>query len=170
MLDIEATIDLKRMYMMARLNRERSNTLHQVISNPLCKWMKRTKEVMEKYNIYSWELAGTDEDKRFINYTITERVKTQFHARMTNAMEGKSKMTYFMEGKREWEPENPPAYINKLTRKQASVIFKSRTRMIQTKGNYKNGHTDLTCRACKKCPRPISTSYRNAQRYTPMEN
>ena len=71
---------------------------------------------------------------------------------MTNAMEGKSKMTYFMEGKREWEPENPPAYINKLTRKQASVIFKSRTRMIQTKGNYKNGHTDLTCRACKNMP------------------
>ena len=39
-----------------------------------------------------------------------------------------------------------------MTRKQASTIFKTRTRMIKVKGNYKNGHTDLTCRACKDVP------------------
>ena len=39
--------------------------------------------------------------------------------------------------------------MNKLTRKQVSTIFKTRTRMIKVKGNYKNGHTDLACRACK---------------------
>ena len=68
---------------------------------------------------------------------------------MTSAMEGKSKMTHSIEGRGEWEPEKPAAYMNKLTRKQASVIFKARTRMIKVKGNYKNGHADLTCRACK---------------------
>ena len=121
-----------------------------VLSNPQCKWMKKTKEVMERYNIYDWELAGMEEDKRFIKYTISERVKTDFHRRMTTASEGKSKMTHFFEGKGEWTPEEPAEYMNKLTRKQASTIFKARTRMTKVKNNYKNGYTDLTCRACKR--------------------
>ena len=37
----------------------------------------------------------------------------------------------------------------RLTRKQASTIFKARTRMTKVKGNYKNGYNDLKCRACK---------------------
>ena len=39
--------------------------------------------------------------------------------------------------------------MNELTRKQASLIFKARTRMIKVKGNYKNGYGNLTCRMCK---------------------
>ena len=152
MLDVEATIDLKRLYMMARLNRERSALMHKFLSNPQCKWMKKTKETMEKYNIYSWELAGMDEDKIFLNRMIAERVRTQFQNRMSNRVEGMSKLTHFMEGKGEWKPEEPAVYMNKLTRKQASVIFKTRTRMIKVKSNYKNGYTDLKCRACKDMP------------------
>ena len=34
--------------------------------------------------------------------------------------------------------------------KQVSTIFKAMTRMTKVKGNYKNGHRDLTCRACKR--------------------
>ena len=48
-----------------------------------------------------------------------------------------------------WEPEKPAEYMNKLTRKQASTIFKTRTRMIKVKSNYKNANNDLRCRACK---------------------
>ena len=40
--------------------------------------------------------------------------------------------------------------MSELTRKQTSLIFKARCRMIKAKGNYKNGHPDLTCRMCKK--------------------
>ena len=66
-----------------------------------------------------------------------------------NMSEGRSKLTHFLEGKRGWVPEEPAKYMNKLTRKQASTIFKTRTRMIKVKNNYRNGYTDLTCRACK---------------------
>ena len=38
--------------------------------------------------------------------------------------------------------------MNELTRKQTSLIFKARCRMIKVKGNYKNGHQNLTCRLC----------------------
>ena len=39
--------------------------------------------------------------------------------------------------------------MNKMTRKQASIVFKARTRMTKVKGNYKNGNPDQKCRACK---------------------
>ena len=58
-------------------------------------------------------------------------------------------MKYLMEGVIDWEPEKTPDYMNRLTRSQVSVIFKTRARMIKVKGNYINGSTDLTCRACK---------------------
>ena len=37
--------------------------------------------------------------------------------------------------------------MNKLTRQQASTIFKARTRMLPVK-NYRNKHRNHTCRAC----------------------
>ena len=37
-----------------------------------------------------------------------------------------------------------------LGRKEASTIFKARTRMLQVKNNYKNAHKNLTCRACQR--------------------
>ena len=58
-------------------------------------------------------------------------------------------MEHFMEGKGEWKVEETAEYMNKLTRKQASTIFRARTRMMKVKGNYKNGYPDLKCRACK---------------------
>ena len=68
---------------------------------------------------------------------------------MTTTNQGRSKITYFLEGKGLWNAEQPATYMNELTRRQASTIFKTRTRMIKVKGNYKNAYTDLTCRACK---------------------
>ena len=149
MLDIEALMDIKRLSMMARLKRERSTLMDIVLSNPECKWMKKTKEVMAKHNIYEWELAG---DKRWIKRIITERVTTTFQEKMSSRPEGKSKIIHFLDGKGEWKPEEPANYMYKLTRKQASTIFKTRTRMIKVKGNYKNGYTDLMCRACEGMP------------------
>ena len=59
-------------------------------------------------------------------------------------------MEYFLDGKQAWKVKERPSYLNKLTRNQASTIFKARTRMLMVKCNYKNGHRDLTCRACGK--------------------
>ena len=72
-----------------------------------------------------------------------------FYENNKNAPEGKSKLGYFYNNKTTWKPEVTAQYMNHLTRKQASIIFRTRTRMIKVKGNYKNGHSDLTCRACK---------------------
>ena len=49
LLDIETIIDIKRLNMMARLNRNKSEMMTAVLNNPDCKWMKRTKETIDKY-------------------------------------------------------------------------------------------------------------------------
>ena len=148
MLDIEAQMDMKRINMLSRLKRESSHLMDQVLSRPGCKWMEKTREILRKYDIFEWELAGMEEDKRLIKYTISERIRRKFKERMSLA-EGRSKLTHLLEGKNDWNPEEPANYMNKLTRKQASTIFKVRTRMIKVKNNYRNGFTDLNCRACK---------------------
>ncbi len=50
-----------------------------------------------------------------------------------------------------WKPGIGPPYMKHMTRNQASVIFKARTKMIECKGNYKNKYKDnnLKCRFCE---------------------
>ena len=40
--------------------------------------------------------------------------------------------------------------MSEVTRKQTSLIYRARTRMLKCKGNYKNGYPDQKCRMCKQ--------------------
>ena len=145
MLDIETIIDKKRLNMMGRLKNDRSRMMDIVLNNPQCKWKKRTDDIMEKYGIFEWELA---EEKWYTKQLIINKTRELFHNKMEIRPEGRTKIVHFLEGKGEWKAEEAAEYMNKMTRKQASIIFKTRTRMIKVKGNYKNGHQDQVCRAC----------------------
>ena len=147
LLDVETIIDLKRLNMMARLNREKSELMAAILANPNCKWMKRTKEVMQKYNIDESELQGSKSKSR---EAIIHGIHMKMYANVRAASEGRSKLSFFLNGKTTWTAESPAPYMKDLTRKQASTIFKARTRMTKVKGNYKNGYPDQTCRACKQ--------------------
>ena len=146
LLDIETIIDIKRLNMMGRLNREKSQLMTEVLANPQCSWMKTTREVMEKYKLQEYELNGSKGQSKI---AIDTGVHIQFREKMTKAKEERSKLKFYLDGKKEWIPEKPAGYMLALTRKQASTIFKARTRMLKVKGNYKNGFKDLKCRACK---------------------
>ena len=62
----------------------------------------------------------------------------------------KSKIQHLLDGKQEeWKPGKRTEYMNKLTRKQASTIFKARTRMLNVKNNYRNNYQNTECRMCK---------------------
>ena len=50
--------------------------------------------------------------------------------------------------KKNWEPQKRANYMKKLTRPQASIIFKARSRMLPVKNNFRNKHQTQTCRAC----------------------
>ena len=145
LLDVETMIDIKRLNMMARLNDNRSELMTTVLTNPDSKWMKRTKEIMEKYNIEDGDLTSKEKANEAINLAVHMKMYQKVNA----VREERSKLKFFLDGKMSWIAEQPAEYMVKLTRKQASTIFKARTRMIKVKANYKNEYPDQTCRACK---------------------
>ena len=145
LLDVETMIDIKRLNMMARLNDNRSELMTTVLTNPEGKWMKRTKEIMEKYNIEDEDLTSKEKANEAINLAVHMKMYRNVNA----VREERSKLKFFLDGKISWIAEQPAEYMVKLTRKQASTIFKARTRMIKVKANYKNEYPDQTCRACK---------------------
>ena len=147
LLDVATIAESKRLNMKARLNRDKSELMTQVLSNPECTWEKDTTKIMQKYGITPDNLAGS-------KYQAKNTVKNAINANFKNAVElacqDKSKMKYFLENKQDWSTGKRADYMNELTRKQTSLIFRARCRMIKIKGNYKNGHHDLRCRLCKK--------------------
>ena len=143
LLDVETIADMKRLSMKARLNRDSSNLIKEVLSNPNCQWAKNTKDVMTKYQITEDPTGSKYKTKQI----ISNRTLNVFAARMRSAG-GKSKTDFFINGKQAWKPGKPAKYMIELTRKQASTIFKARTRMTKVKSNYKNGFNDLKCRRC----------------------
>ena len=146
LLDVETTAEIKRLNMKARLNREKSQMMELILGNPDCLWEGETKNTMRKHSIEPHELEGS---KYSTKVTIKRKVQDSFRMRITESGKEKSKMRYFSESKPNWTPGRRAKYMDELTRKQVSLIFKARTRMLKFKGNYKNGHKDQACRACK---------------------
>ena len=118
-----------------------------MLNNPYCCWEKENQKISEKHQINRTDLIGS---KYQTKNKIKRKIDNSFKKATINASHGKSKMEYFLEMKAEWQPRKRAKYMGILTRKQASTIFKARTRMIKVKGNYKNGYANLTCRACKQ--------------------
>ena len=100
---------------------------------------EKTKEIMNEYSIEDEELTGCKDEVR---NNIHVGMYVKFYEKMTQDKNKKSKLNFFLDGKTSWTPEKPTEYMLKLTRKEASTIFKTRTRMIKVKRNYKNGYPD----------------------------
>ena len=116
-----------------------------LLSNPECKWVKDTTAVMNKHDLNDQDLYGT---KYYTKNLIQRAIHKGFKQRITESGQGKSKMEYFHVLKTEWKPGQRAKYMSELTRKQTTLIYRARTRMLKVKGNYKNGHSDLKCRMC----------------------
>ena len=62
-----------------------------------------------------------------------------FKKKIENTCEGKTKTQYLLER---------PKYMKELTRQEASIIFKARTRMLDVKNNFRGKYNDTKCRKC----------------------
>lgn len=51
--------------------------------------------------------------------------------------ENKSKVQYLIQNKQAWIPGASTEYMRRLTRNEASPIFKARTRMLSVKNNFR---------------------------------
>jgi hypothetical protein len=147
MLDIEHIRIKKRIGMLDRLKRTKSNLLHMILTNPSNKsWKTKTEQLMEKINCN--DLDHT-QSKAITKTKITKATEIAFHDNITRAGQEKSKITHLLKGRKTWAPGKRPTYITSMNRYQTSIIFKARTRMIPVKNNFRNQYKDTICRGCK---------------------
>ena len=69
---------------------------------------------MRKHNVSEQDLKGSKQKTKKL---IKEQVEKTFKEKMSENPEGKSKLSFFLEGKTEWKPETPATYMKQLTRK-----------------------------------------------------
>ena len=77
MLDTETIAESKRLNMKARLNREKSGLMEEILSNPECMWEKDTSEIIRKYNISQQGLMGSKYQSKNIVKRATAQKKRQ---------------------------------------------------------------------------------------------
>ena len=88
--------------------------MDKVLSNPESKWKKKTRETLEKYQTFEWEMA---EEKEYTKKIIKERVMKAFKERMSLNQENKSKLKFFLENITDWTPGQPANYMKKTNKK-----------------------------------------------------
>ncbi len=147
MLDIEHLAKQKQIMMKQRLHQTASEMVKNVLkSNIKGNWKDRTLKTIKELNLTEAEIH---DKKSTVKRKVTQRIKINFKENIDKKGNDKSKVKHLKDGTQDWEPGKRKAYLNKLTRKQASMIFKTRTRMIEAKNNFRNKHkNNMMCRAC----------------------
>ena len=109
LLDIQTLITRNRINMKARLNRNTSELMENLLNYPGAKWSKKTSTLMQEINITNEELEGT-------KHTTKKIVETKTAAHFKNIIhekgENKSKIQNLLTQIDGWEPEKTPNYLN----------------------------------------------------------
>ena len=154
LIDPETIITCNRINMEARIMRNNNETMKKLLMlTNQDSWAITNNEIKRKLKIGDHELK---EDKDIVKQTVKKAAYEDFKNKLNESSKEKSKVQYYLQGKKEWTPGKASEYMKKLNRNQASNIFKARTRMLPIKGNQKNEYTDkdgnthITCRLCKE--------------------
>ncbi len=146
LLDIETILSKNRIGMEKRIKSGNNQFMKEIISNnQKGGWKEKTEQEKNKANITDQDMEGT---KYVVKRSINNKIKEVFKNRIETEGKEKSKVKHLLDGIKEWTPGKRQKYMCKLTRHQTSIIFKTRTRMIEVKDNFRNKHNDNTCRGC----------------------
>ena len=110
------------------------------------KWKLETLRIMEEYTINETSIRSAN--KNNAKNIINKAVKHKFLEKLKQTGAEKSKVSNLINNENYVELRMQK-YLTKLTRQEASIIFKTKTRMLDVKNNYKNKYNDLKCRKCK---------------------
>jgi hypothetical protein len=145
LMDVEHTNIKKRINMHHRLEETKNDLITDILKIPNNKsWLKTTEEMEKAMNIeYITMLSKKEAKKR-----ILETTQQKFEEKMKQKGENKSKVKFLLEGKQTNKSQKNKGYMNKLTRHEASTIFKARTRMLDVKNNFRGKHQNNVCRGC----------------------
>ena len=112
-------------------------------------WKELNSQIKTQTNITEEDLVG---EKPRVKTQISLKISQYFKEKLLNDGQDKSKVKYLLESKAEWRPLSKPRYMSELTRSNTSIIFQTRTRMIDVKNNFRNKYPDVICRACRTEP------------------
>ena len=118
--------------------------------------MNGTTKVMNNNEKGSWKDTTNNILNRNTNDTQTPTpngIVKRFQETINKKAEGKTKTQYLFKNT-QWQAGKRKPYMNKLNRMETSIIFKTRTRMLDIKANFKNKYQQQKCRMCNK---PIET-------------
>ena len=125
--------------MLQRLQRNPSTIISKIFDNNNITWESKTKDKLKAFDFGDTNSLSQNE--------LKAKVKVKFNENSKAAFEKKSKLRYLEQTEQNYQHKRKK-YIQQLNRKQASIIFKVRTRMLPVKCNFKSSYTDLTCRLC----------------------
>ncbi len=147
LIDIEHQAKKKQLMMKHRIKKTASNLMTSTInSNTKGGWSDRLSELEKSINLTENEY---DKTKLTMKKEVNKRIKESFQEKINKDAEEKSKVQHLVNGQPNWEPGKMKEYLYKMPRKEASIIFQARSRMLKVKSNYKNKYkNNLTCRAC----------------------
>ena len=148
LLDPEAIRLKNRVLMEHRMMNGTSQRMKRFTTNnnTTTKWAEETKKAKQELSIDEGDMKG---EKTSVKHRVNNKIKEWFKERIEKESKNKSKVQHLLEGiKKNWETEKRANYMKKLTRPQASNIFKARSRMLPVKNNFRNKHQTQTCRAC----------------------
>ena len=150
LMDIEHICSKNRINMEKRISMNPDSITYKTMENGAKHgWKYETEKTKQQHNILPEDMQGSlDQTKRVIN----TKVQSQFAKQIEVSGRDKSKVQHLINQGRneEWKPRKPSQYMMTMTRKQVSIIFKAKTRMLNVKNNFQNNNSDMMCRACKK--------------------
>ena len=146
LLDPEAERVKNRIMMEHRIKNGGSERLKTLMNNrDKSPWATETQQLKNTIGVNDDDLTG---EKPTVKHRVNKAINKWYKQKLEEDSKEKSKVLHLLEGKEEWAPRRRPEYMNKLTRKQASTIFKARTRMVPVKNNYRKMYHNNICRAC----------------------
>ena len=148
LMDIEHICMRNRINMEKRLNLTPDSITYKAKENGAkYGWKYETEKLKTKLKVMPEDMQGSREHTKS---AAKIKVKNQFIQEMEVCGRDKSKVRHLLDHKEEaWSPGKPAQYMMRMTRNQASTIFKAKTRMLDIKNNFRNKYANSTCRACK---------------------
>jgi len=135
LLDITTITTKNRLNMEKRLHKHPERLATKIMEiGTKGGWKEKTTKMKTTINSEMETITASDIIKKYTN-------------KINTMAEGKTKTQHLLNNTT-WKPGIRPKYMNKLTRTEASTIFKARTRMLDVKNNYRGKYNDTKCRKC----------------------
>jgi len=144
LLDVEKIIDKRKVNMYYRVTKYKTQmTEFLTQTDNETEWKTNIRRTAKKYDINLEHLTQMSPGKA--KKHIRKTIQKKFREELLSNTGKKSKVQYLIDG---YLPNEKTDYTNCLNRENTSIIFNTRTRMLDIKGNYKNKYEDHTCRLC----------------------